>query len=58
MEEILQYNYQRKAKFEFFRPELRVRLCFGFWKKKYLVSYCKTLAQLTPSDPKTEKDSS
>ena len=41
MEEILQYNYQRKAKFEFFRPELRVRLCFGFWEKNNITKISK-----------------
>ena len=32
--------------------------CFGFWKEGNWVSHCKTLAQLTSSNSKTEKDSS
>ena len=32
--------------------------CFGFCKEGNWVPHCKLLAQLTPSDSKTEKDSS
>ena len=32
--------------------------CFGFCKEEKWDPHCKTLAELTPSDSKTEKDSS
>ena len=58
MEETLMYSSQQTAKFEFSRPELKIRLCFGLSKDKNSVPNCKTLAQLTHSDSKTEKNSS
>ena len=58
MEETLVYSSQHTAKFEFSRSELKIRLHFGLSKDKNSVPNCKTLAQLTPSDSKTEKNSS
>jgi hypothetical protein len=49
---------QQKANFEFSHPELKIRLCLGLSKEENSISNCKTLAQLTPSDSKTEKNSS
>ena len=46
VEEMLMYNSQHTAKFEFSRPELRVRLLFWFCKDKKC-----------PSDSKTEDSS-
>ena len=45
VEEMLMYNSQHTANFEISHPGF----CFSF---------CKTQAQLTPSDSKIEKDSS
>ena len=48
MEKTLMYSSQHTAKFEFSRPELKIRLSFGLSKDKNSVPNCKTLAQLTP----------
>ena len=40
LEEMLVYNSQHTAKFEFACPELKIRLLFWFFKEKKLSSLC------------------
>ena len=59
VEETLVYKFSPYRKFEFSHQRTESQaFVLAFCKEDNGVPHCKTLAQLTPSDSKTEKDSS